>query len=129
MRKSSIKYEQVNEEVMRALADIIRNEVKDPRVPEVTSVLSVEVTPDLSNCNAYISVFGDEEVANEAIKGLNSASGYIRSQLARTLNLRHTPELRFCLDRSIAYGVDMMSRIDEVIGKDDEARKKRGDLE
>ncbi len=129
MRKSSIKYEQVNEEVMRALADIIRNEVKDPRVPEVTSVLSVEVTPDLSNCNAYISVFGDEEVANEAIKALNSASGYIRSQLARTLNLRHTPELRFCLDRSIAYGVDMMSRIDEVIGKDDEARKKRGDLE
>ncbi len=129
MRKSSIKYEQVNEEVMRALADIIRNEVKDPRVPEVTSVLAVEVTPDLSNCNAYISVFGDEEVANEAIKALNSASGYIRSQLARTLNLRHTPELRFCLDRSIAYGVDMMSRIDEVIGKDDEARKKRGDLE
>ncbi len=127
MRKSSIKYEQVNEEVMRALADIIRTEVKDPRVPEMTSVLSVDVTPDLSNCNAYISVFGDEDAANEAIKGLNSASGYIRNQLARVLNLRHTPELRFLLDRSIAYGVDMMSRIDEVIEKDNEARRARGD--
>ena len=127
MRKSSIKYEQVNEEVMRALADIIRTEVKDPRVPEMTSVLSVDVTPDLSNCNAYISVFGDEEAAKEAIKGLNSASGYIRNQLARMLNLRHTPELRFLLDRSIAYGVDMMSRIDEVIEKDNEARRARGD--
>ena len=61
MRKSSVKYEQVNEEVMRALADIIRTEVKDPRVPEMTSVLSVDVTPDLSNCNAYISVLGDDE--------------------------------------------------------------------
>ena len=100
MRKSSVKYEQVNEEVMRALADIIRTEVKDPRVPEMTSVLSVDVTPDLSNCNAYISVLGDDEAAAEAIKGLNSASGYIRNQLARMLNLRHTPELRFCLDRS-----------------------------
>ncbi len=127
MRKSSIKYEQVNEEVMRALADIIRTEVKDPRVPEMTSVLSVDVTPDLSNCNAYISVLGDEDAANEAIKGLNSASGYIRNQLARVLNLRHTPELRFLLDRSIAYGVDMMSRIDEVIEKDNAARRARGD--
>ncbi len=129
MRKSSVKYEQVNEEVLRALADIIRTEVKDPRVPEMTSVLSVEVTPDLSNCNAYISVFGDDETAENALKGLNSASGYIRNQLAKMLNLRHTPELRFCLDRSIAYGVDMMSRIDAVIDMDNEVRKKRGDSE
>ncbi len=83
MRKSSIKHEQINEEVMRALADIIRTEVKDPRVPELVSVLSVEVTPDLSNCNAYISVLGDEETGENALKGLNSASGYIRNQLAR----------------------------------------------
>lgn len=127
MRKSSVKYEQRNEEVLRALADIIRTEVKDPRVPEMTSVLSVEVTPDLSNCNAYISVLGDDETAENALRGLNSASGYIRNQLARMLNLRHTPELRFLLDRSIAYGVDMMSRIDEVIAKDDEARAARND--
>ncbi len=129
MRKSSIKHEQINEEVMRALADIIRTEVKDPRVPELVSVLSVEVTPDLSNCNAYISVFGDEETGQNALKGLNSASGYIRNQLARMLNLRHTPELKFHLDRSIAYGVDMMSRIDEVIDKDNRARELRGETE
>lgn len=129
MRKSSVKHEQVNEEVMRALADIIRTEVKDPRVPEIVSVMAVEVTPDLSNCNAYISVFGDEEVAENALKGLNSASGYIRNQLAKMLNLRHTPELKFMIDRSIAYGVDMMSRIDEVIDKDNKAREARGETE
>ena len=105
MRKSSVKYDQVNEEILRALADIIRTEVKDPRVPEITSVVSVEVTPDLSNCNAYISVLGDEDAADEALEGLNSATGYIRSRLAKMLNLRHTPQLRFLIDRSIAYGV------------------------
>ncbi len=126
MRKSSVKYEQVNEEVLRALADIIRTEVKDPRVPEITSVVSVEVTPDLSSCNAYISVYGDEDVAADALKGLNSAAGYIRNRLAKMLNLRHTPELRFLIDRSIAYGVDMMSRIDEVIERDNKAREARG---
>ncbi|MCR5399739.1 MAG: 30S ribosome-binding factor RbfA [Lachnospiraceae bacterium] len=129
MRKSSVKYEQVNEEIMRALADIIRTEVKDPRVPEITSVVAVEVTPDLGNCNAYISVFGDEEVAREALVGLNSATGYIRSRLAKMLNLRHTPEIRFLIDRSIAYGVDMMSRIDEVMEKDNRSRELRGEEE
>ncbi len=127
MRKSSVKYEQVNEEILRALADIIRTEVKDPRVPEITSVVSVDVTPDLSNCNAYISVFGDDSVADEALAGLNSATGYIRSRLAKMLNLRHTPEIRFLMDRSIAYGVDMMSRIDEVIERDNRSREARGE--
>lgn len=128
MRKRSVKYEQVNEEVLRALADIIRKEVKDPRVPEMTSVLSVEVTPDLSNCNAYISVLGDEDAVSEAITGLNSATGYIRSRLAKELNLRHTPELKFLPDRSIAYGVDMISRIDRVIENDNMARRNRNEM-
>ena len=110
MRKGSIKSSVVNSEVLRALAEIIRSEIKDPRVPEFTSVVAVNV--------AYISVLGDEEKAADALKGLNSASGYIRKCLADKLNMRHTPDIHFHIDQSIAYGVDMSHRIDEVISED-----------
>lgn len=121
MRKNSIKNTRINGEVQKILAEVIRGEIKDPRIPEFTSVVSVEVAPDLKNCKAYISVFGDEEVAAKAIEGLNSAAGFIKNRLARELNLRNTPELHFHLDQSIAYGVDMSRKIDEVI-KADEAK-------
>lgn len=118
MRKNSIKNTIVNGEVLKALAEIIRSEIKDPRVPEFTSVVAVNVAPDLKNCEAYISVLGDEEAADKALKGLTSASGYIRKCLADKLNLRHTPDIHFHIDQSIAYGVDMSHKIDEVISAD-----------
>lgn len=121
MRKNSIKNTRINGEVQKILAEIIRGEIKDPRIPEFTSIVSVEVAPDLKNCKAYVSVFGDDEAANKAIEGLTSASGFIKNRLARELNLRNTPELHFHLDQSIAYGVDMSRKIDEVI-KADEAK-------
>ncbi len=93
MRKNSIKNTRINGEVMKELSNIIRNEIKDPRIHALTSVVSVDVTPDLKYCKAYISVLGDEEAQKETIQGLKSAEGYIRTQLARTVNLRNTPHL------------------------------------
>jgi len=129
MRKNSIKNTRINMEVQRELSEIIRTEIKDPRVNgAMTSVVAVEVTPDLKYCRAYISVLGnedaakatieglksDEERAKDALTGLKSAVGYIRRELAHRVNLRNTPEITFVLDQSIEYGVNMSRLIDEV---------------
>ena len=124
MRKNSIKNTRINGEVQKILAEVIRGEIKDPRIPEFTSIVSVEVAPDLKNCKAYVSVFGDDEKAKKALEGLKSASGFIRNRLAKELNLRNTPDLHFYLDQSIAYGVDMSHKIDEVIRQDEEKSRK-----
>lgn len=118
MRKNSIKNTRVNGEVLKELSNIIRNEIKDPRIHEMTSVVSVEVAPDLKTCKAYISVLGDKKAQEDTIAGLKSAEGYIRKQLARTINLRNTPEITFVPDQSIEYGVAMSKLIDEVNHKD-----------
>ena len=85
----------------------------------MTSVVQVSVTPDLKICKAYISVLADEEQAKDTIRGLKSAEGFIRRMLAKTINLRNTPELTFVLDESIEYGVTMSKLIDEVTHKED----------
>lgn len=118
MRKNSIKNTRINGEVMRELSVIIRNNIKDPRIHPMTSVTAVEVAPDLKTCKAYISVLGDEQAKEDTMKGLNSAVGYIRKQLAGNLNMRYTPQIRFQLDNSIEYGVEMSRKIDEVLNKD-----------
>lgn len=114
MRKNSIKNTRVNGEVQRELSIIIRGGIKDPRVAPMTSVVAVEVAPDLKTCKAYISVLGDEKAQEDTIKGLQSAEGYIRRELARKLNMRNTPEIKFVMDQSIAYGVAMSKMIDDV---------------
>lgn len=114
MRKNSIKNTRVNTEVQRELSNIIRAGIKDPRVAPWTSVVAVSVAPDLKTCKAYISVLGDEKAQEETLKGLNSAEGYIRRELARGLNLRNTPEITFVMDQSIEYGVNMSNKINEV---------------
>lgn len=93
----------------------------------MTSVMAVEVAPDLKTCKAFISVLGSEESKKSTISGLKSAEGYIRRQLAKNLNLRNTPEIRFILDESIEYGVNMSKLIDDVIEHDhlEAARKKQ----
>ena len=125
MRKNSIKNTRINGEVMKELSMIIHNEIKDPRIHPMTSVTSVEVAPDLKTCKAYISVLGDEDAQKNTLAGLKSAEGYIRRELARTVNLRNTPELRFVLDQSIAYGISMSKLIDDVVKDIDD---KEGDV-
>ena len=113
MRKRSIKNTRVNTEVQRELSNIVRN-MKDPRVAPWTSVVAAEVAPDLKTCKVYVSVLGDKKAQEDTLAGLESAVGYIRRELARTLNMRNTPEIRFVLDQSIEYGVNMSRKIDEV---------------
>lgn len=114
MRKNSLKNTRINGEVQRALAEIIRGGIKDPRISPLTSVVSVEVSPDLKTCKAWISVLGEGEELKSTLEGLRSASGYIKNQLAKEINLRNTPEITFIMDQSIAYGVSMSKLIDEV---------------
>lgn len=123
MRKNSVKNTRINGEVLKELSNIIHSEIKDPRINPMTSVVSVEVAPDLKTCKAYISVLGDEKSQQDTIAGLKSAEGYIRRELARTVNLRNTPEIKFILDQSIEYGINMSKLIDEVTKKDDESHK------
>ena len=119
MRKNSVKNTRVNGEVHRVLAEIIRSEIKDPRINPMTSVVTVEVAPDLKTCKAWISVLGDEESQKDTLAGLKSAEGYIRSLLAKKINMRNTPEIKFILDQSIAYGVSMTKKIDDINREDD----------
>lgn len=114
MRKNSIKNTRINGEVQKELAEIIRSEIKDPRIAQFTSVTAVEVAPDLKTMKAWISVLGDEKALDDTMKGLKSAEGFVRRELARRINLRNTPEVRFIADDSIAYGINMSKKIDEV---------------
>lgn len=119
MRKNSIKNTRVNAEVQHELANLIREGIKDPRIHPMTSVTGVEVAPDLKTCRAYISVLGDDDAKKNTIAGLKNAEGYIRRQLAKSINLRNTPEIRFILDESIEYGVTMSKLIDQVTRKEE----------
>jgi len=122
MRKNSIKNTRINGEVQKELSNIIRNEIKDPRIHPMTSVLSVQVAPDLKTCKAFISVLGSPEEKKDTMQGLKKAEGFIRHLLASNMNMRNTPEIRFVLDESIEYGVNMSKMIDAVAAKDEEAR-------
>ncbi len=114
MRKNSVKYTRRNGEVQRELSKIISQEIKDPRIHPMTSITSVEVTTDLKSAKVFVSVLGSQEEIAETEAGLKSAASYIRGQLAKNLNLRNTPELHFIMDDSIAYGVEMARKIDEL---------------
>ncbi len=118
MRKNSIKHNRISQEVKRELGQIIEMELKDPRIKPMTSVVYVDLTPDLKSAKVYVSVFGDKEDKDNTIEGLQSAASYIRGLLAKNINLRFTPELNFILDESIEYGVNMSKYIDEVTSQD-----------
>ncbi|MCR5798149.1 30S ribosome-binding factor RbfA [Eubacterium xylanophilum] len=120
MRKNSTKSNRINSEVQREISQIIREEIKDPRVNPLTSVVAAEVTTDLKYAKIYVSVFGDEEAKAKTMEGLNKSASFARGQLARRMNLRNTPELKFILDESIEYGVMMSKKIDEANHKGEE---------
>lgn len=121
MRKMSTKNMRVNGEVTRELSSIIR-ELKDPRISLMTSVVDAFVAPDLKTCKVYISVLGSDEELADTMKGLESAKGFMRRELAHRLNMRNTPELTLIPDRSIERGVEMSKKIDEVMKSDEEKR-------
>ncbi len=126
MKKGSIKNNRINNEVMRELSVIIRDEVKDPRIDPLLSVTRAEVTPDLQFCRCWVSTLGDDSKLGESIEGLRSAEGFIRRELAHRVNLRRTPEIQFAADRSMEYAMEMSKKIEELakaggIPKEEEA--------
>lgn len=129
MRKNSVKNTRINGEVQKVLAEIIRGEIKDPRISQWTSVVSVEVAPDLKSCKAWISVLGGEEEREATLQGLKSAEGFIKRQLAKTINLRNTPDITFVMDQSIEYGVHMSHKIDEIMAEQNRAHGDETDNE
>ena len=101
------RMDRTGEDIMRELTAILRT-VKDPRVSgTLLSIVRVDVTRDLSYATVYVSSMDGLESAKEAVKGLKSAAGYMRRELGYALSLRHTPELRFVADDSIAYSAKL----------------------
>lgn len=100
---ASHKIDRINADAQKELAVIVRT-LKDPRIPLMTSVMSVRVTEDLKFAKVYVSVMGDDEVKKNCIKALENAAGYCRKELAKAMDLRNTPQLIFTLDDSIEYG-------------------------
>jgi ribosome-binding factor A len=113
-----MKLNRVNGEVQRVLAEAIRGEIKDPRISPLTSVVDVYVAPDLKTCKVWVSVLGGDKEREDTLRGLRSAEGFLRSRLAKVVNLRNTPELIFIMDQSIAYGVQMSRKIQEVMDQE-----------
>ena len=126
MRKNSIKNIRINGEFMRVISEAIRFS-KDPRISPMTSVMEVEVAPDLKTCKVWVSVLGDALDRKKTMEGLQSASGYIRSTLPKEINLRNTPALRFIMDDSIEYAINISRKIDEVTAADAKAQEERKD--
>ena len=124
MRKNSIKLTRINQEIVKELAELIRSEVKDPRIGPLTSVTGADCAADLKTCKVYISALGGEDVLQETMSGLNAAEGFLRRMLAANLNLRNTPQLIFLPDRSIEYGMHIsgiIDRLHENDGQEDDA--------
>lgn len=108
----------ISEEVRKIVSELIIHGLKDPRVESMTSVTKVEVTRDLSFANIYISVLGDDNKKADTLEGLNSAKGFIRSEIGKKIDLRHSPEPIFHLDESIEEGIRMSKLIEEISQKD-----------
>ena len=127
MRKNSVKNIRINSEVQREMSSIIREDLKDPRIHPLTSVMAVEVTPDLKFAKIFVSVLGNDQEKEKTMEGLKKSASFARHQLAKRMNLRNTPELTFVLDTSIEYGVTMSKKIDEL--KEKEESKHRNEEE
>ncbi len=110
----------INQEIVRTMADILRNDLKDPRVGMLTSVTGADAGTDLKTCKVYISAYGDENERAEAMAALRRAEGFIKRKLAEKLNLRNTPALTFIEDTSISYGMHIESILQTIdLGEED----------
>ena len=112
----------INEAIRKELSELVRSEIKDPRVSgAMISVVDVDTTNDLKFAKVFISVLGESK-KEDVLAGLNAAGGFLRKEIARRINLRNTPQLIFKLDETIAYGMKMSKMIDDVL-KDSESNE------
>ena len=117
MKRPSQRAHRVGDQIQRELADLLRNEVKDPRVGPVT-ITGVDVSSDLSHATVRFTHLAGKETAQDAAKALARTAGFLRSELARRLNLYSVPQLQFAYDDSIESGIRMSQLIDEAIAED-----------
>lgn len=108
-----LRREKLRELIKEEVSSILRREMKDPRIGFVT-VTDVEISSDLSHVKIYVSVLGDEPSREETMRGLESATGFVRSELGRRIRLRHTPEIVFKFDSSIERGAKVLELLDKV---------------
>ncbi len=108
------RMQRINDQIRDELADLLAREVEDPRIRGVISVTGVETAPDLSVARIYVSVLGTEDEARQTVEHLRRAAPFFRRALASRLNLRHTPELDFRHDRSIAEGARIEQLLREI---------------
>ncbi|HHU49146.1 MAG: 30S ribosome-binding factor RbfA [Caldicoprobacterales bacterium] len=104
----------ISEEIRKEVSAIIRSDVKDPRIAELSSVVKAEVTGDLRYAKIYVSVLADDEARKSTLEGLKKAAGFIRRELGRRMDLRYIPELQFVSDHSIEYSVEISKKLNEL---------------
>lgn len=109
----------INEQLMREISAILR-ELKDTRIPLMTSVVRVEATGDLRYAKVHVSIMGDDAVKQNAMKALRSAAGFVRREVGHRMDIRYTPELIFELDSSIEHGANINKILHEVMDDDGE---------
>ena len=115
--KGNQRIARINDEIAKIASQIIRFEMSDPRIGTVVSVTDAKTTNDLKYCKIFVSILDDEK-AKETLSALSNAAGFVRKRIADTLNLRHTPEITFIQDDSIAHAMRMHQLIDEVVKND-----------
>ena len=117
MAKEYSRTQRVADQIQRELAQVIQQEVKDPRVGMVT-ITAVEVTREFENAKVYITVMGDDDQAASTLTGLNKAAGFLRRELAHRLKLRTTPKLQFVRDTSLEDGLRLTALINNAVASD-----------
>ena len=118
---SQIRMERINEEMRKAVSDVIKHDLHDPQISDMATITSVEVTRDLKYATVYVSVYDSEKLRAKSIQTLNRAAGFIAHEVGKRVDLRRLPQLTFKLDTNIEYGVRMSQLIDSVVGEKDEA--------
>ena len=110
MPKNEARLNRINEELKKELSQVLNYELKNPNVTGILSVTRVKITPDFKYAKVYVSILNSKNI-KKTMEGLKESSGFLRSKLAKTINLRITPELVFELDDSLEYG----ARIDSIL--------------
>ena len=125
MPKNNTRFERINEELKKEISHIISYELKNPNVTGLISVTKAKITPDLKYAKIYVSILNSKNV-KETLAGLKKSSGYIRTEIAKRINLRITPELIFELDDSIEYGAKIDSILKDIM-KDIKPEENKGE--
>lgn len=107
----------INEEIRKELSDIIRNEIRDPRLSAMVSVTKVDVTKDLRYAKVYVSIFGSETERNNSLEALKRSAGFLRREIGHRINLRYTPEILLQLDTTIEHGMHIDALLEQIKGK------------